>query len=87
MHARALGLIALALPAFGLAAAEPASVDPATSVLSEYTNAAAPDPHPPPYTLLRFNERYDSLADPLNRSDFSTQRSTSRSARAIRTAT
>lgn len=70
MRVRSLSVIALALPAFGLAAAETTTVDPATSVLSEYTNAAAPDPHPPPYTLLRFNERYDSLADPLNRSDF-----------------
>ncbi len=64
-----LAVTALALPACGLAA-EPVLVDPATSVLSEYTNAATPDPHPPPYTLLRFNERYDSLVDPLDRSDF-----------------
>lgn len=66
---RARALIVIALPAFGLAAAEPTSVDPASSVLSEYSNAAAPDPHPPPYTLLRFNERYDHLADLLQHSD------------------
>ncbi|MDE0854126.1 MAG: alginate export family protein [Nevskia sp.] len=64
----------LLLPAFGAAAA-PAdlsipTVDPSESVLSEYVPEAAPDPNPPPYTLLRYNERYDYLADPRNRTDF-----------------
>lgn len=40
------------------------------SILSEYAPQVAPDPNPPPYTLLRFNERYDYLADPRNRRDF-----------------
>jgi hypothetical protein len=58
-----------------LAAAAPADlpvpvVDPAESILSEYVPQAAPDPNPPPYTLLRYNERYDYLADPKNRRDF-----------------
>ncbi|HZR34936.1 MAG TPA: alginate export family protein [Nevskia sp.] len=64
----------LLLPAFGAAAA-PADltipkVDPSESILSEYVSEAAPDPNPPPYTLLRYNERYDYLADPKNRRDF-----------------
>jgi len=46
------------------------AVDPADSILSEYVPQAAPDPNPPPYTLLRYNERYDVLADPRNRHDF-----------------
>ena len=68
-----IGLI-LMLPAFAALAA-PAdlsvpTVDPAESILSEYVPEAAPDPNPPPYTLLRYNERYDYLADPKNRHDF-----------------
>jgi hypothetical protein len=64
----------LLLPAFGAAAA-PADlsmpkVEPSESILSEYVPQAAPDPNPPPYTLLRYNERYDYLADPKNRGDF-----------------
>jgi len=64
----------LLLPAFGAAAA-PAdlsipTVDPSESILSEYVPEAAPDPNPPPYTLLRYNERYDYLADPRNHTDF-----------------
>lgn len=62
------------LPVFAAAAA-PAdlsvpTVDPSESVLSEYVPQAAPDPNPPPYTLLRYTERYDYLADPKNRTDF-----------------
>ena len=65
---------ALLLPAFGAAAA-PADlsipkVDPGESILSEYVPEGAPDPNPPPYTLLRYNERYDYLADPRNHHDF-----------------
>lgn len=66
---RALAALALALPACALPAEGPA-VDPASSILSEYTNTALPDPHPPPYTLLRYNERYLWLADPARRTDF-----------------
>ena len=63
----------LLLPVFGAAAA-PADlsiprVDPSESILSEYVPESAPDPNPPPYTLLRYNERYDYLADPKNRTD------------------
>lgn len=66
--------LALTLPVM-TAAAAPADlsvpkVDPAESILSEYITEAAPDPNPPPYTLLRYNERYDYLADPKNRTDF-----------------
>ena len=65
---------ALLLPAFGAAAA-PADlsipkVDPSESILAEYVPEAAPDPQPPPYTILRYNERYDYLADPKNRTDW-----------------
>src|SRR5580704_12876932 len=75
MHPRITGACAvLLLPVLGAAAA-PADlsvprVDPAESILSEYVPEAAPDPNPPPYTLLRYNERYDYLADPKNRTDF-----------------
>ncbi len=44
-------------------------VDPSESILSEYTPQAPPNPKPPPYTLLRFNEDYRYLADPRNRTD------------------
>lgn len=75
MKARRASVVAgLLLPAFGAAAA-PAdlsipTVDPSESILSEYVPQAAPDPNPPPYTILRYNERYDYLADPKNRKDF-----------------
>jgi hypothetical protein len=75
MHRLAgLGILAIALQGFAWvvsagAVATPEAA-PTESILSEYTNDAAPDPHPPPYTLLRFNERYDFLADPKNRNDF-----------------
>jgi hypothetical protein len=46
-----------------------APVDPAESILSEDTAQAAPDPTPPPYTLLRFNEDYRYLANPASRTD------------------
>jgi hypothetical protein len=69
----ALGFVLLS-PVFAAAAA-PADltipkIDPAASVLAEDVPESAPNPNPPPYTLLRFNERYDYLADPKNRHDF-----------------
>ena len=48
----------------------PTPVDPAESILSEYTPDAPPNPNPPPYTLLRFNEDYRYLSDPRNRTEF-----------------
>jgi len=64
----------LLLPVFGAKAApaDPSvpTVDPSESILSEYVPQSAPDPNPPPYTLLRYNERYDYLADPRNRGDW-----------------
>src|SRR5262249_26773315 len=42
---------------------------PSESILSEYTPQAPPNPTPPPYTLLRFNEEYQYLADSRNRTD------------------
>ena len=47
----------------------PPRVSPDESVLSEYTPEARPNPNPPPYTLLRFNEDYTYLANPRNRTD------------------
>ncbi len=47
----------------------PPSVAPQDSILSEYTPQAPPNPSPPPYTLLRFNENYSYLADPARRTD------------------
>ena len=47
----------------------PAPVKPEESILSEYTPEAPPNPNPPPYTLLRFNEDYRYLSDPNNRTD------------------
>jgi hypothetical protein len=49
-------------------ATQPA-VAPRDSILSEDVTSGPPNPHPPPYTLLRFNERYAYLADPRNRTD------------------
>src|SRR5579859_1331349 len=75
MKLRLAGICAgMLLPALGAATA-PADlsipkVDPSESILSEYVPQAAPDPNPPPYTLLRYNERYDYLADPRNSTDF-----------------
>jgi hypothetical protein len=48
----------------------PPPVAPEDSILSEYTPQAPPNPNPPTYTLLRFNEDYSYLADPQNRTDF-----------------
>jgi hypothetical protein len=53
--------IALASGQFSATAAPPPPVDPAESILSEDTSAATPNPKPPPYTLLRFNEDYRYL--------------------------
>jgi hypothetical protein len=49
--------------------AGPAPVDPAESILAEYDPQAPPNPNPPTYTLLRFNEDYRYLADPKSRTD------------------
>ncbi|HEV8293341.1 MAG TPA: alginate export family protein [Tepidisphaeraceae bacterium] len=69
-------LTAISLMSLTLAAAQttsaappPPPVDPAESILSEDTSQAAPNPKPPPYTLLRFNEDYRYLANPANRTD------------------
>ncbi|HKA53645.1 MAG TPA: alginate export family protein [Candidatus Binatia bacterium] len=48
----------------------PTPVEPNESILSQYTPQAPPDPKPPPYTLLRFNEDYRYLVDPRTRTDF-----------------
>ncbi|GAC1627160.1 MAG: alginate export family protein [Nevskia sp.] len=73
-HRASFALAVSMLPAYSAWAA-PADLsvptfDPAESILSEYLPQAAPDPNPPPYTLLRYNERYDYLADARNRRDF-----------------
>jgi hypothetical protein len=47
----------------------PSPVNPADSILSEYTPEVPPNPKPPPYTMLRFNEDYHCLANPENRTD------------------
>jgi hypothetical protein len=47
----------------------PPAVAPQDSILAEYTPQAPPNPSPPPYTLLRFNEDYSYLADPARRTD------------------
>jgi Alginate export len=49
--------------------AGPPAVAPQDSILAEYTPEAPPNPSPPPYTLLRFNEDYSYLADPARRTD------------------
>jgi hypothetical protein len=49
--------------------AGPPPVAPADSILSEYDPQAPPNPDPPPYSLLRFNEDYSYLSDPRNRTD------------------
>src|SRR5277367_1412639 len=50
-------------------AAGPPAVAPEDSILSEYTPQAPPNPSPPRYSLLRFNEDYSYLADPARRTD------------------
>ena len=47
----------------------PPAVAPQDSILAEYTPQAPPNPSPPPYTLLRFNEDYSYLADPARRTE------------------
>src|SRR5262245_42122828 len=64
-----LGALCAATSAAWGQATQPAPVDPAESILSADTPQAAPNPKPPPYTLLRFNEDYRYLADPANRTD------------------
>src|SRR5207247_2629641 len=62
--------VAFRLPApCSAAPTGPPQVSPDESVLSEYNPEAPPNPNPPPYTLLRFNEDYTYLADPRNRTD------------------
>jgi hypothetical protein len=76
----ALYAAALAWVLYGAAYAAPASpsdaaalgpppVAPQDSILAEYTAQAPPNPSPPPYTLLRFNEDYSYLSDPARRTD------------------
>jgi hypothetical protein len=48
---------------------QPPPVDPTESITAEYTPQAPPNPNPPPYTLLRFNEDYRYLSSPQNRRD------------------
>lgn len=45
-------------------------VSPRDSILSEDVPIGAPNSKPPPYTLLRYTERYSHLADPAKRTDF-----------------
>jgi hypothetical protein len=64
------GLAAPAAPADANRELEgPPTVAPQDSILAEYTPQAPPNPSPPPYTLLRFNEDYRYLADPARRTD------------------
>jgi Alginate export len=59
----------LATPSANSEVVGPPAVAPQDSILSEYTPQAPPNPSPPPYTLLRFNEDYRYLADPSRRTD------------------
>ncbi|HSI44091.1 MAG TPA: alginate export family protein [Methylotenera sp.] len=45
-------------------------VNPGDSIISEDVPMGAPNSKPPPYTLLRYTERYTQLADPAQRNDF-----------------
>lgn len=45
-------------------------VNPRDSILAEDVPMGAPNQKPPPYTLLRYTERYSQLADPAKRTDF-----------------
>lgn len=45
-------------------------VSPKDSILSEDVPMGAPNSKPPPYTLLRYTERYSQLADTSKRTDF-----------------
>jgi Alginate export len=58
-----------ATPNANSGAVGPPPVAPQDSILAEYTPQAPPNPSPPPYTLLRFNEDYSYLADPARRTD------------------
>jgi hypothetical protein len=65
--------LAILLTAAGVSRAQTAAapkVRPEESILSEDVPGGPPNPDPPPYTLLRFNENYLYLADPANRNDF-----------------
>jgi hypothetical protein len=56
-------------PPTTIPAPKPLSIDPADSILSEYVPQGNVDPQPPPYSLMRFNEDYEYLSDPRNRTD------------------
>ena len=45
-------------------------VGPQDSILSEDVPVGSPNSRPPPYTLLRYTERYSDLAEPARRTDF-----------------
>lgn len=69
-------LMYLAHQSVSISSAQPATqptspppVDPSESINAEYTPQAPPNPKPPPYTLLRFNEDYRYLSSPANRTD------------------
>lgn len=72
-------VVSLALVTNARANDEVTPIDPATgkvlvapgdSILSEDVPAGPPNSNPPPYTLIRYTERYDYLANPANRTDF-----------------
>ena len=73
-----VGLVAVAAPALAetdeVTPIDPSSgkvlVAPEDSALAEDVTAGPPNPHPPPYTLLRYTEIYTYLANPANRQDF-----------------
>ncbi len=44
-------------------------VHPHESILAEDVPFGAPNAKPPPYTILRYTERYSYLADPAKRTD------------------
>lgn len=45
-------------------------VRPQDSILAEDVPVGSPNSRPPPYTLLRYTERYSDLADPARHTDF-----------------
>jgi hypothetical protein len=59
----------LATPNANSESAGPTPVAPQDSILAEYTPQSPPNPSPPPYSLLRFNENYGYLVDPARRTD------------------
>ncbi len=65
-----LVLISVFITDISAAESYPEKVLPEDSILSEYVTFGPPNPNPPPYTLLRYNEQYSYLADPALRTDF-----------------